>query len=47
MPVKLEAPTFDAASGEVAIETLEVMAAPVSVEYPSPAAGAPAGAGAA
>lgn len=33
LPVKLEAPIFDAASNEVAIESLEVMAAGISVEH--------------
>lgn len=33
VPVKLEAPTFDANTNEVAIETLEVMAANISVEH--------------
>lgn len=33
LPVKLEAPTFSADTNEVAIESLEVMAAGISVEY--------------
>jgi len=33
VPVKLEAPTFDAATNEVAIESLEVSAAGISVEH--------------
>ena len=32
MPVKLSPPTFDAASGEVAIDTFEVMAAGITVD---------------
>lgn len=33
VPVKLEAPSFDATSNEVAIETLEVVGASLAVEY--------------
>lgn len=33
LPVKLEAPTFDATTNEVSIESLEVMAADISIEY--------------
>ncbi|MFC1603760.1 phage tail protein [Planctomycetota bacterium] len=33
IPVKLEAPTFDASTKEVSIESLEVMAAGISIEY--------------
>lgn len=33
VPVKLDAPTFDANTNEVSIENLEVMAASVSVEH--------------
>ena len=33
VPVKLEAPTFDANTNEVAIESLEVLAAGISVEH--------------
>jgi len=32
-PIKLEAPTFDVNSNDVAIETLELMAEKVSIEY--------------
>ena len=34
--VKLQAPTFDAGSNEVAIESLEIMAANISIEHHSP-----------
>jgi len=33
VPVKLDAPTFDVNSNDVAIESLEVMAASISLEY--------------
>ena len=33
MPVKIEAPTFDAKSNEVAIETLELVAADIRISY--------------
>ena len=33
IPVKLEAPTFSADTNEVAVESLEVMAAGISIEY--------------
>ncbi len=33
VPVKLEAPGFDATTNDVAIDTLEVMAASISIEY--------------
>ena len=33
IPVKLEAPTFDANTNEVSVESLEVMAADISIEY--------------
>lgn len=33
MPIKIAAPTFDAASNEVAIETLEIIAQDLQVEY--------------
>ena len=33
IPVKLEAPTFDAKTNEVSVESLEVMAANVSIEH--------------
>ncbi len=33
LPTKLEAPTFDAGTNEVALESLEVMASGISVEY--------------
>ena len=33
LPVKLEAPTFSADTNEVAIESLDVMAAGISIEY--------------
>lgn len=33
IPVKLDAPTFDASTNEVSVESLEVMAAGISIEY--------------
>jgi phage tail-like protein len=33
IPVKLDAPTFDASNNEVSIESLEVMAADISIEH--------------
>jgi phage tail-like protein len=33
LPVKLDAPTFDASSNEVAVETLELVAHSISVDY--------------
>lgn len=33
LPVKLDAPTFDASSNEVAVETLELAAHSISVDY--------------
>lgn len=33
VPVKLEAPTFDASNNEVSIESLEVMAADISIKH--------------
>ena len=36
LPIKLTAPTFEATSNDVAIETLEVMAAGITIENPAP-----------
>lgn len=33
VPVKLEAPTFDASAGDVAVESLEVLGSHVTMEY--------------